>query len=118
MFFFLWTKERILNSRGKRAISVRATEVLLYWEECKARRPITDQKIQYKSLVSTYSKKKKKKKRRFSYKHTLNPIWYICIVWNYYYIALLVKIFKFGEVEAPNVITDYLHSCLFTEKPQ
>ena len=28
--FFLRTKERVQNSRGKRAISVRATEVLLY----------------------------------------------------------------------------------------
>ena len=30
MDFFLETQERIRNSRGKRAISVRATEVLLY----------------------------------------------------------------------------------------
>ena len=31
MFFFLQlTQERVRNSRGKRAISVRATEVLLY----------------------------------------------------------------------------------------
>ena len=28
--FFLGTQERVRNSRGKRAISVRATEVLLY----------------------------------------------------------------------------------------
>ena len=28
--FFLGTEERVRNSRGKRAISVRATEVLLY----------------------------------------------------------------------------------------
>ena len=28
--FFQWTQERVRNSRGKRAISVRATEVLLY----------------------------------------------------------------------------------------
>ena len=28
--FFLGTHERVRNSRGKRAISVRATEVLLY----------------------------------------------------------------------------------------
>ena len=28
--FFLWTQERVRNSRGERAISVRATEVLLY----------------------------------------------------------------------------------------
>ena len=28
--FFQGTKERVRNSRGKRAISVRATEVLLY----------------------------------------------------------------------------------------
>ena len=31
MGFFLGTQERVRNSRGKRAISVRATEVLLYW---------------------------------------------------------------------------------------
>ena len=30
MGFFLGTQERVRNSRGKRAISVRATEVLLY----------------------------------------------------------------------------------------
>ena len=30
MFSFQGTKERVRNSRGKRAISVRATEVLLY----------------------------------------------------------------------------------------
>ena len=30
MSFFLGTQERIQNSRGKRAISVRASEVLLY----------------------------------------------------------------------------------------
>ena len=30
MSFFLGTQERVRNSRGKRAISVRATEVLLY----------------------------------------------------------------------------------------
>ena len=29
-FFFLWTQERVRNIRGKRAISVRATEVFLY----------------------------------------------------------------------------------------
>ena len=29
MGFFLWTQERARNSRGKRAISVRTTEVLL-----------------------------------------------------------------------------------------
>ena len=29
--FFLGTQERVRNSRGKRAISVRATEVLLYF---------------------------------------------------------------------------------------
>ena len=29
-FFSLGTKERVRNSRGKRAISVRAIEVLLY----------------------------------------------------------------------------------------
>ena len=28
--YFLGTQERVRNSRGKRAISVRATEVLLY----------------------------------------------------------------------------------------
>ena len=28
--FFLETQERVRNSRGKRAISIRATEVLLY----------------------------------------------------------------------------------------
>ena len=28
--FYLGTQERVRNSRGKRAISVRATEVLLY----------------------------------------------------------------------------------------
>ena len=30
VFFLLGTKERVRNSRGKRAIGVRATEVLLY----------------------------------------------------------------------------------------
>ena len=30
MSFFLGTQERVRNSHGKRAISVRATEVLLY----------------------------------------------------------------------------------------
>ena len=30
MGFFLETQERVRNSRGKRAIRVRATEVLLY----------------------------------------------------------------------------------------
>ena len=30
MVFFLGTQERVRNSRGKRAISVRAIEVLLY----------------------------------------------------------------------------------------
>ena len=30
MSFFLGTQEQVRNSRGKRAISVRATEVLLY----------------------------------------------------------------------------------------
>ena len=30
VFFMLGTQERVRNSRGKRAISVRATEVLLY----------------------------------------------------------------------------------------
>ena len=30
MELFLGTQERVRNSRGKRAISVRATEVLLY----------------------------------------------------------------------------------------
>ena len=30
MSFFLGIQERVRNSRGKRAISVRATEVLLY----------------------------------------------------------------------------------------
>ena len=30
MDFLLGTQERVRNSRGKRAISVRATEVLLY----------------------------------------------------------------------------------------
>ena len=34
--FFLGTQERVRNSRGKRAISVRATEVLLYIEKSKA----------------------------------------------------------------------------------
>ena len=34
MSFFLGTQERVRNSRGKRAISVRATEVLLYLTEC------------------------------------------------------------------------------------
>ena len=29
-FFFLGTQERVRNSHGKRAISVRATEILLY----------------------------------------------------------------------------------------
>ena len=32
MGFFQGTQERVRNSRGKRAISVRATEVLLYIE--------------------------------------------------------------------------------------
>ena len=31
MRFFQGTQERVRNSRGKRAISVRATEVLLYY---------------------------------------------------------------------------------------
>ena len=31
--FFQGTQERVRNSCGKRAISVRATEVLLYWED-------------------------------------------------------------------------------------
>ena len=30
VFFFQWTQEQVRNSRGKRAISVRAIEVLLY----------------------------------------------------------------------------------------
>ena len=34
--FFLGTQERVRNSRGKRAISVRATEVLLYVETMDA----------------------------------------------------------------------------------
>ena len=34
-FVFLWTQERVRNSRGKRAISVRATEVLLYTKQTK-----------------------------------------------------------------------------------
>ena len=43
MGFFLGTQERVRNSRGKRAISVRATEVLLYrfwmkYEEIKIRK--------------------------------------------------------------------------------
>ena len=32
--FFLGTQERVRNNRGKRAINVRATEVLLYFEVC------------------------------------------------------------------------------------
>ena len=32
MGFFLGTQERVRNSHGKRAISVRATEVLLYFD--------------------------------------------------------------------------------------
>ena len=32
--FFLGTQERVRNSRGKRAISVRAIEVLLYMFAC------------------------------------------------------------------------------------
>ena len=32
MGFFQGTQERVRNSRGKRAINVRATEVLLYFE--------------------------------------------------------------------------------------
>ena len=32
-FFFQGTQRRVRNSRGKRAISVRATEVLLYIDE-------------------------------------------------------------------------------------
>ena len=35
MGFFQGTQERVRNSRGKRAISVRATEVLLYAETMK-----------------------------------------------------------------------------------
>ena len=35
MGFFLGTEERVRNSRGKRAISVRATEGLLYLIEEK-----------------------------------------------------------------------------------
>ena len=31
MGFFLGTQERVRNSRGKQAISVRATEVILYF---------------------------------------------------------------------------------------
>ena len=34
MGFFLGTQERVQNSRGKQAISVRATEVLLYYLFC------------------------------------------------------------------------------------
>ena len=32
MGYFLGTQERVRNSRGKRAISVRSTEVLLYFK--------------------------------------------------------------------------------------
>ena len=35
MVFLLGTQERVRNSRGKRAIGVRATEVLLYMGVCK-----------------------------------------------------------------------------------
>ena len=35
--FFLGTQERVRNSHGKRAVSVRATEVLLYWEAVQRR---------------------------------------------------------------------------------
>ena len=35
MRFFLGTEERVRNSRGKRAISVRATDFLLYFESTK-----------------------------------------------------------------------------------
>ena len=34
-FFFLGTQERVRNSRGKRAISVRAIEVLLYQQSTR-----------------------------------------------------------------------------------
>ena len=37
--FFLGTEERVRNSRGKRAISVRATEVLLYMQGLKTCNP-------------------------------------------------------------------------------
>ena len=37
MEFFEGTQERVRNSRGKRAISVRATEVLLYTYVLKER---------------------------------------------------------------------------------
>ena len=33
-FFLLESKERVRKSRGKQVISVRATEVLLYFEIC------------------------------------------------------------------------------------
>ena len=33
MGFFLGTQERVRNSRGKRVISIRAIEVLLYFEK-------------------------------------------------------------------------------------
>ena len=35
--FFLWTQERVRNGHGKQAISVQATEVLLYSENCAGR---------------------------------------------------------------------------------
>ena len=36
MGFFLGTQERVQNNRGKRAISYRATEVLLYYRLCRS----------------------------------------------------------------------------------
>ena len=40
--FFLGTQERVRNSRGKRAISVRAIEVLLYFTTYRAIWPLKD----------------------------------------------------------------------------
>ena len=53
MEFFLETQEQVWNSRGKRAISVRATEVLLYFcpdinyftSFCSYARPESDQAV-------------------------------------------------------------------------
>ena len=45
-FFSKGTQERVRNSRGKRAISVRATEVLLYLYLCI--------KVNYFFLVASY----------------------------------------------------------------
>ena len=45
MGFFQKTQERVRNSRGKRAISVRATEILLYiiFRDSKEKQPINQE---------------------------------------------------------------------------